>query len=127
MNINVNHHGSLPADINTRHHSFKVKMEFPETGKQCSHLECKQLDFLAVSCTHCSKSFCKIHLSPFVHTCQGFKDNVLSDSDLAEKERERWQVKCFLTGCNKKDLIPMYCLKCNQHFCLAHRHEDQHR
>ncbi|CAL8122706.1 unnamed protein product [Orchesella dallaii] len=101
-------------------------MELPDIGKQCAHEECQQLDFLPAACAHCSKTFCKYHLSPFVHPCQGFKDNVLTDSDLAEKERERWQVKCSFSDCSKKDMVPMYCVKCNQHFCLSHRHADQH-
>lgn len=101
-------------------------MEFPDLGQNCAKADCKQLDFLPATCLHCNSIFCSDHLSPFVHDCAQFKNNVLSDSELEARERERWQVKCSQSGCKVKDLLPMKCLHCDLHFCLAHRHADQH-
>jgi len=101
-------------------------MELPDLGKRCTQKDCRQLDFLPTECVHCRQIFCGEHLSPFVHDCGNFKDNVLTDGDLAEKERERWQVTCSFGKCQIKDLLTMKCPKCEKHFCLNHRHADQH-
>ncbi|CAB0011171.1 unnamed protein product, partial [Nesidiocoris tenuis] len=53
-------------------------MEFPEAGENCSAPECKTLDFLPVSCSHCGLIFCKTHFSPLAHQCKKAPDNVVS-------------------------------------------------
>lgn len=53
-------------------------MEFPETGKQCCHPDCKQLDFLPVICGLCEKTFCKDHSIPLNHNCNKIVDNVIA-------------------------------------------------
>lgn len=34
--------------------------------------------------------------------------------------------KCSLKGCKQKELVPVVCDKCNQNFCLRHRHPVDH-
>lgn len=102
-------------------------MEFPNVGQRCGHSNCGQLDFLPVECAYCHSTFCKDHLSPFIHDCQSFETNVLTDAELSAKAKEKWQVKCSLKECHTKELVPIKCDKCLEHFCLSHRHPDQHK
>ncbi|XP_015787530.1 AN1-type zinc finger protein 2A [Tetranychus urticae] len=44
-------------------------MEFPDLGKHCSDLSCKQLDFLPVVCDACNKVFCLNHYKYEDHSC----------------------------------------------------------
>lgn len=45
-------------------------MEFPNLGQQCSWRECKQLDFLPVTCDNCRQIFCKEHYLTSAHDCK---------------------------------------------------------
>lgn len=92
-------------------------MEFPETGKQCSHPDCKQLDFLPVTCGLCDQTFCKDHSVPFNHNCSKITDNVISTNpDHTES------FNCSEDGCKERSTVEMICAKCSKHFCLSHRH-----
>ncbi|KAM9304900.1 AN1-type zinc finger protein 2B [Gastrophryne carolinensis] len=44
-------------------------MEFPDLGKHCSELTCKQLDFLPLKCDACELIFCKDHITYVQHKC----------------------------------------------------------
>jgi len=101
-------------------------MEFPDVGEQCAHAGCAQLDFLPLECAHCHLLFCKEHLLPANHVCPAYKDNVVTDEDLEGRVKEKWQYKCSHPQCHVKELVPIHCIKCKRHYCLNHRHFDQH-
>ncbi|XP_069838137.1 AN1-type zinc finger protein 2A isoform X2 [Dendropsophus ebraccatus] len=44
-------------------------MEFPDLGKHCSEVTCKQLDFLPIKCDACEDVFCKDHITYYQHNC----------------------------------------------------------
>lgn len=44
-------------------------MEFPDLGKHCSEVTCKQLDFLPLTCDACEDVFCKDHITYDQHKC----------------------------------------------------------
>ncbi|XP_075035684.1 AN1-type zinc finger protein 2A [Mixophyes fleayi] len=44
-------------------------MEFPDLGKHCSEVTCKQLDFLPLKCDACEELFCKDHITYDHHKC----------------------------------------------------------
>lgn len=44
-------------------------MELPHLGVHCSHPSCNQLDFLPVTCRHCSKQYCHLHSPISSHSC----------------------------------------------------------
>uniref|UniRef100_A0A5S6Q270 AN1-type domain-containing protein n=1 Tax=Trichuris muris TaxID=70415 RepID=A0A5S6Q270_TRIMR len=35
--------------------------------------------------------------------------------------------KCSLTGCGRKEIVPIMCSSCSKSFCLKHRHPQDHR
>ncbi|BES96634.1 Zinc finger, AN1-type domain 1 [Nesidiocoris tenuis] len=91
-------------------------MEFPEAGENCSAPECKTLDFLPVSCSHCGLIFCKTHFSPLAHQCKKAPDNVVSVPKTAD------DFHCFHKGCTQTSPVDLTCEHCNHHFCPTHRH-----
>jgi len=101
-------------------------MEFPEIGQQCARENCAQLDFLPFECAHCRLIFCKDHHMPSEHNCPAVKDNVLSEADVESRNEDKWQYKCSFPQCQTKELVLINCPKCQKHFCLSHRHSDQH-
>ena len=34
--------------------------------------------------------------------------------------------QCGVAGCKKREILPVTCSKCSQHFCLSHRWEKDH-
>ncbi|XP_039282278.1 AN1-type zinc finger protein 1 [Nilaparvata lugens] len=93
-------------------------MEFPEAGKRCNHLECKQLDFLPIVCDFCKLVFCKDHSSTIGHSCPKNVDNSVPNSKVSDAV----SYKCTEDGCSQSGVVPMLCANCQKHFCLAHRH-----
>ena len=100
-------------------------MEFPELGTQCTMNDCHQLDFLPITCSHCSQTFCKIHSLPFDHSCVVYKDTTVSTH--TENQNEIQAHMCSLPTCCSKELVPMLCPHCKLHFCLQHRHQVDHQ
>lgn len=94
-------------------------MEFPETGRQCCHPDCKQLDFLPVICGLCEEIFCKDHSMPINHNCSKIVDNVITTKPVQIES-----LKCSEDGCKEHSAVEMTCGKCNKHFCLSHRHHS---
>uniref|UniRef100_A0A7N0VDF8 Zinc finger AN1 and C2H2 domain-containing stress-associated protein 16 n=1 Tax=Kalanchoe fedtschenkoi TaxID=63787 RepID=A0A7N0VDF8_KALFE len=43
--------------------------QFPDLGKHCSLLDCKQIDFLPFTCDRCHEVFCLQHRSYNLHKC----------------------------------------------------------
>jgi len=101
-------------------------MEFPDLGQQCARKHCAQLDFLPLECAHCHLVFCKEHHPPSDHECPAIKDNVLTQEEVERLGEDHWQHQCSFPECKVKELVPILCLKCQKHFCLNHRHSDQH-
>lgn len=89
-------------------------MEFPETGKHCSMRDCQLLDFLPFTCGHCQAIFCKEHFHTTSHDC--LKMN--PEPNLEKK----LNFVCSKESCKEVSPIQILCVKCKQHFCLAHRH-----
>ncbi|XP_032686590.1 AN1-type zinc finger protein 1-like [Odontomachus brunneus] len=90
-------------------------MEFPETGKHCSMRNCQLLDFLPFICGHCQATFCKEHLHTISHDCLKIKS--------PEPNLEKLlSFICSKESCKEVSPIQMPCVKCKQHFCLAHRY-----
>lgn len=54
----------------TGHRTARLStMEFPDLGKHCSEVTCKQLDFLPMKCDACEDVFCKDHITYDQHKC----------------------------------------------------------
>ncbi|XP_012220473.1 AN1-type zinc finger protein 1-like [Linepithema humile] len=90
-------------------------MEFPETGKRCSIKDCKLLDFLPFVCEHCQATFCKEHFHTISHECLKAEN----PKPILEKPVN---FLCSKESCKETSPVEMPCIKCKQHFCLAHRH-----
>lgn len=90
-------------------------MEFPDIGKRCSKLDCKQLDFLPFQCK-CTKLYCSEHFNEHVTNCEQLNDTNTTLQNISNL------YLCSEDGCNIKCLIPITCNKCKKHFCIIHRH-----
>ena len=131
-------------------------MEFPDLGKQCSLLNCKQLDFLPFTCPSCKNVFCHEHRKYATHKCQAprfIKDKradvcplcskpvaVLEGENVDQKisehieagcksveaERKR-NSRCNAKRCRVHELMPIKCNRCNLQFCLKHRFPADHQ
>ncbi|XP_046490018.1 AN1-type zinc finger protein 1 [Neodiprion pinetum] len=91
-------------------------MEFPSLGVRCSVSACKQLDFLAFSCSHCKLIFCKEHFHVSAHSCLKFQDNIVESPESVS------DYYCSDSSCNNHSPVEIPCVKCCLHFCIAHRH-----
>nr|XP_022902171.1 AN1-type zinc finger protein 1-like [Onthophagus taurus] len=91
-------------------------MEFPSVGKQCDSSDCKQLDFLPLTCK-CGHRFCPEHFKIHLETCETNVSNVVD-----ELTRIKDVYQCSQIGCNKTSLVKFFCEKCNKNFCIEHRH-----
>lgn len=93
-------------------------MELPQVGEHCSQPDCNKLDFLPVPCALCNLLYCKDHASPFVHSCSKQISNMVASKTKSES------FKCTYQDCSASSAVKMLCSKCEQHFCLSHRHHD---
>lgn len=91
-------------------------MEFPDTGQRCTISDCKLLDFLPFTCSHCNDVFCKDHFHVISHKCSKFVDNI------ADGTERLTHFVCTQNECKEKSAVEMPCVKCNKHFCVSHRH-----
>lgn len=91
-------------------------MEFPCVGKQCDYPQCKQLEFLPLKCK-CHKVFCPDHFNRHVETCDSTTSNIVTN---LMKIGETY--KCSYDGCKSTSIVPLFCDKCQKHFCIEHRH-----
>ncbi|XP_063768997.1 AN1-type zinc finger protein 1 isoform X4 [Eleginops maclovinus] len=90
-------------------------------GKHCHIESCNRNDFLPFVCGLCSGVFCLDHRSREAHSC----------SEEPEKKEPRItggnkSYPCSFQDCKGKELLPVICPQCAKHFCLAHRHQDDH-
>ncbi|XP_060587739.1 AN1-type zinc finger protein 1-like [Ruditapes philippinarum] len=95
--------------------------ELPDLGKHCNFEHCKQLDFLPFGCDGCGNTFCSEHRTKDAHSCS--KDMLTSAG--CEYTGARGYT-CSLTGCSNRELTEIFCDKCQQVFCLSHRHAQDH-
>ncbi|XP_070784481.1 AN1-type zinc finger protein 1 isoform X3 [Enoplosus armatus] len=93
-----------------------------DIGKHCQIDSCNHKDFLPFVCDLCSGVFCLEHRSREAHSC----------SEVRMKSESRTtggstSYPCSFQDCRGKELLPVICPQCEKHFCLAHRHQDDHK
>ena len=93
-----------------------------DIGRHCSFENCNQLDFLPIECDKCDQIFCKIHYVCESHNCPVYKKHFLE----AAKKVDKVSFNCSKTGCGRKELVEVICPCCKLHFCLLHRHPQDH-
>ncbi|XP_076017254.1 AN1-type zinc finger protein 1 [Genypterus blacodes] len=93
-----------------------------DIGKHCQIDSCHQKDFLPFVCDLCSGVFCIEHRSRESHSCseEPVKREVLTSGGSTCHP-------CSFQDCRGKEVLPVTCPHCEKHFCLAHRHQDDHK
>lgn len=128
-------------------------MEFPEIGKYCNFVSCKQLDFLPFKCDGCGGTFCLEHRVYNNHNCPANHEKVVPECPLCHQilpigngdninlkvdqhitagcpkieNKNSIRHKCLKKGCYGDELFPVICKLCNKNFCLKHRFPDDHQ
>ena len=101
-------------------------MEFCDVGRHCEFVSCGRHDYLPFYCPDCKKHYCLDHKDQEAHQCSDYQKN-------RKKEiRQRPKIKipkyiCRVKGCKTTNLVPIYCQKCGEHFCLPHRYPESHQ
>nr|XP_023653074.1 AN1-type zinc finger protein 1 isoform X2 [Paramormyrops kingsleyae] len=93
-----------------------------DIGEHCQVETCSQKDFLPFVCDACSGVFCVEHRSRGSHSCTeipAVKEAPPSGGSIS--------YHCDFANCSGKELVPVVCAHCQKHFCLAHRHQDDHK
>uniref|UniRef100_A0A3P8ZJ52 AN1-type domain-containing protein n=1 Tax=Esox lucius TaxID=8010 RepID=A0A3P8ZJ52_ESOLU len=80
------------------------------------------LDFLPFICKACSGVFCLEHRSRDSHACP-----VVDVEKEVHVSGGSTSYPCTFEDCKGKELLPVICPHCKKHFCLAHRHQDDHK
>ncbi|XP_028822657.1 AN1-type zinc finger protein 1 [Denticeps clupeoides] len=93
-----------------------------DIGKHCEIKSCRQKDFLPFVCDACSGVFCFEHRSRESHSCP----EVLVQREISASGGTTSYL-CTFTDCKGKELLPVICPYCEKHFCLMHRHQDDHK
>ncbi|XP_026148127.1 AN1-type zinc finger protein 1 [Mastacembelus armatus] len=93
-----------------------------DIGKHCQVKSCSLKDFLPFVCDSCSGVFCLEHRSREAHSCteEPVKREVQTVGSTAS-------YPCSFEDCKGKELLPVICPQCEKHFCLMHRHQDDHK
>nr|XP_020442064.1 AN1-type zinc finger protein 1 [Monopterus albus] len=93
-----------------------------DIGKHCQFDSCNLKDFLPFVCDSCSGVFCLEHRSREAHSCS---------EELIKRESRTvggsTSYPCTFKDCKRKEVLPVICPQCEKHFCLAHRHQDDHK
>ncbi|XP_059380086.1 AN1-type zinc finger protein 1 [Carassius carassius] len=92
-----------------------------DIGKHCEIESCKQKDFLPFVCSSCSGVFCLEHRGRDSHSCP----EVLVKKEIGSGGSKSYP--CSFEDCKGKELLPVICPHCEKHFCLIHRHQDDHK
>ncbi|XP_062841553.1 AN1-type zinc finger protein 1 isoform X2 [Trichomycterus rosablanca] len=93
-----------------------------DMGKHCEIESCHQKDFLPFVCDSCSGVFCLEHRSRDAHSCPEVSvKREVSGAGVSTT------YPCTFQDCKGKELLPVICQHCQKHFCLAHRHQDDHK
>ncbi|XP_068160371.1 AN1-type zinc finger protein 1 [Antennarius striatus] len=93
-----------------------------DIGKHCQIDSCNQKDFLPFACDYCSGVFCLEHRSRVAHSCP---EKPVEKTTRTESGSRSYP--CSFQDCKGKELLPVICTECKKHFCLVHRHQDDHR
>lgn len=93
-----------------------------DIGKHCQINSCNLKDFLPFVCDFCSGVFCLEHRSREAHSCK--EEPVKKESHNAGGSTS---YPCSFQDCKGKELLPVICPQCEKHFCLAHRHQGDHK
>lgn len=93
-----------------------------EIGKHCQVDSCNLKDFLPFVCDSCSGVYCLEHRSREAHSCP--EETVTKESKCPGGSTS---YPCSIEDCKGKELLPVLCPQCKKHFCLAHRHQDDHK
>ncbi|CAK6970248.1 AN1-type zinc finger protein 1 [Scomber scombrus] len=94
-----------------------------DIGKHCQIDLCHQQDFLPFVCDSCSGVFCIEHRSREAHSCSA--EPVKKEPQTVGGGTKSYP--CSFEDCKGKELLPVICPQCEKHFCLAHRHQDDHK
>uniref|UniRef100_A0A4W5NKS0 Zinc finger, AN1-type domain 1 n=1 Tax=Hucho hucho TaxID=62062 RepID=A0A4W5NKS0_9TELE len=92
-----------------------------DIGKHCNIKSCHQTDFLPFICDACRGVFCLEHRSRDLHACP-----VVDVKKEVQISGGCTRYPCTFEDCKGKELLPVICPHCRKHFCLAHRHQDDH-
>lgn len=98
-----------------------------DIGDRCSRQDCKEFDFLQVTCDKCARVYCKHHILLDLHDCPGRLQPAGDGSAHDIQTRGR----CALEGCTKLSLEsfiadtaqteqrqPALCSECGKSFCV---------
>ena len=90
-------------------------MEFPriESG-HCCNKECNLLDILPLTCDRCQQTFCHQHFNEHCEQC-------LRQLHVKIQKSQNY-FQCNHQNCEQKSVIEMLCERCQNHFCVEHRH-----
>ncbi|XP_054893618.1 AN1-type zinc finger protein 1 isoform X2 [Poeciliopsis prolifica] len=92
-----------------------------DIGKHCQVDSCNLKDFLPFVCDSCSGVYCLEHRSREAHSCP--EETVTRETKAAGST----SYPCSFEDCKGKELLPVLCPQCEKHFCLTHRHQDDHK
>lgn len=95
--------------------------ELPGLGEHCGLASCRQLDFLPIGCQHCTRTFCRDHVTVDAHDCD--KRPQPAQADLSSCTRI---YACHVPDCGAAELTPVTCPDCGLACCLTHRHPAGH-
>ncbi|XP_061660695.1 AN1-type zinc finger protein 1 [Syngnathoides biaculeatus] len=93
-----------------------------DIGKRCQIESCHQQDFLPFVCDSCNGVYCLEHRSREAHSCS--QEPVRREAKPAGGSTSH---PCSFEDCKWKEPLPVICPQCGKHFCLAHRHQDDHK
>ena len=99
-------------------------MELPQLGEHCSHLACKQLDFLPIQCVKCKLTFCRNHIADYMHECTASDGRTLQNEKKKLTDRKTDVSKfheCSFENCKQREIILIKCGECDLQTCLKHR------
>ena len=99
-----------------------------DIGLHCPLEKCQKLDFLPIKCHFCGQSFCEDHYLPEQHDCPSIPSSADAQSPSSAQKPQIEYETCYFSNCSlpEKKGAKVKCDKCNQLFCLGHRHPDQH-
>lgn len=95
-----------------------------DIGKHCQIDSCSQKDFLPFACDLCRGVFCLEHRSREAHSCSRCEEPVKKETQTVGGSTS---YPCSFQDCKGKELLPVICPQCEKHFCLPHRHQDDHK
>ncbi|KAF6737666.1 AN1-type zinc finger protein 1 [Oryzias melastigma] len=93
-----------------------------DIGKHCQVESCNLKDFLPFVCDSCRGVYCLEHRSREAHVCP--EKPVTKELPTVGGSKS---YPCSFEDCKGKELLEVICPQCEKHFCLAHRHQDDHK